>query len=586
MMTGASATVPAQVGSNEVRTACLACRKRKIKCDKKSPCTACSQSGIQCAFITANRVKSRSKVLHHLRRAPIEEQMEMSRNSSGALDTKLLSTSLVYHCVKAFFEQCFPINIIYDLASFNRMVAGFQDSPKKYSLLAALCAVAIYQCTSSEIFESDTGRLTPVQLSHRLLKAAKRARSMTEVTEPDLETVLTSFYLSVACFQQERDLRGWYYLREACTLIQMLGLHCETAYKGDDAQRWRLLYYLMSISERACCIHRNVPVTLDHSIGFPSLDTTDPLQRGFQILNSLFTPFDRVYSSYRDCGTLPYADPDNYVLGLHRAVVEACPPYAYFQNFPKSFPEAMVADLLVNQQWLLIKIYHLALQHSLLTYLPQDADLGLLYPIKVARDLLENLEFLGGESFEVHGHSMLEKFYDIATTLADLIQVVPVPPASPSTPASSHSYHGFGPQDLLQALVKLVSQLRKEHNPYLPMLLDKVHSLITEDSVALQLQQQQQQQQNFHQPQPQLHSRVYSQSPTTSSMSPATKQDAVIDSISPEDDVSVTPDVHPLHQPSQQQMLRSARQGFYDTLGGHFDDLFVMFGTNGSEASV
>ena len=479
------------------RTACLACRKRKIKCDKKYPCTACSQSGIQCGFMLANRTKSRSKILHHLRKAPVEEQIEMSRQTGAGwgtnqLDLKLLSPNLIYHCVKAFFEQCFPINIIYDLTAFNTMVAGYQDSPKKYSLLAALCAVSIYQCTSPEILHTETGDLNVVAMSSRLLRASIKARSFFDyVQEPDLETVLTSFYLSVARFQLARDTKGWFYLRESCSFVQMLGLHREETYKTEffndsvtinpTAQRWRLLYYLMSISERACCIHRNVPVTLDHSIAFPQLDLTDPLQRGFQILNSLFTPFDRIYTGYRDSGHLPYSDPDAYVLGLHRAVTDACPPWAYFKNFPKPFPEAMVADLLVNQQWLLIKIYHLALQHALLTYLPQDADLGLLYPIKVARDLLENLEFLGGESFEVHGHSMLEKFYDIASTLADLIHVVPVPPSSPaisSSGTSAHSFHGFGPQDLLQALIKLVSQLRKEHNPYLPMLMEKVHSLI------------------------------------------------------------------------------------------------------------
>jgi hypothetical protein len=221
------------------------------------------------------------------------------------------------------------------------------------------------------------------------------------------------------------------------------------------------------------------------------MDNSDPEQRGFVILSDLFTPFDRVYSTYRDSGLLPFADPDAYVLNLHRLVLQACPDHTYFVNFPgKPFPPAVISDLLVNKQWLLIKIYHLALSHNLLTYLPPEADLGLLYPIKVARELLDIIELLGGDSFEIHGSSMLEKFYDIASMLADLVQIVPIPPDSPGAELASTSTsgqhghrrslasHGFGPSDLLNALVKLVSQLRREHNPYLPLLMAKVHQCL------------------------------------------------------------------------------------------------------------
>ncbi|ORY78657.1 hypothetical protein BCR37DRAFT_382307, partial [Protomyces lactucae-debilis] len=295
--------------------------------------------------------------------------------------------------------------------------------------------------------------------------------------------------------------------------MQVLGMHLESTYKTmqagpDSIFRWRLLYYLISVSERACSIHRTLPVTLDHSIVFPLMDNSDPEQRGFVILSDLFTPFDRVFSTYRDSGFLPFADPDAYVLNLHRLVTQACPDYTYFIDFPgpKPFPKAIIADLLVNKQWLLIKIYHLAISQSLLTYLPPEADLGLLYPIKVARELLDIIELLGGDSFEIHGGSMLEKFYDIASMLADLVQIVPIPPNSPgaemaqplatpglggasrqeslgdrgqtSVTSQPRTAQGFGPNDLLSALVKLVSQLRKEHNPYLPMLMAKVHQCL------------------------------------------------------------------------------------------------------------
>lgn len=476
------------------KTACLACRKRKIKCDKLYPCTACSQSGIQCGFMTTNRTKSRSKVLQKLRKAPVEEQIEMNRQTvalqqtPSGLDLKLLSPMLLFHCTKAFFALCYPINIIFTVSQFNGMITNYAESARKYSLVAALCAVAVYSCDDPAVFETESSKTTAVYLSARLIRASLHARSMYDyVADLSFESVLRSFYLSIATFQQQEDNKGWYYLRESCTIMQSAGYHKEEIYHtgqiaDDDLYRMRLTYYLISISERANSIHRSLPVTMDHSIAFPLMDTNDPIQRGFTFLHELFAPFDKTYASYRDSGSLDYMqNPDDFVLDLHRRVTVACPPYTFFKSFHKKFPDSMVADLLVTKQWLLIKIYHLTLKYSLLAYLPQQADLGLLYPIKVARELVDIMEHLGGQAFEVHGSSMLEKFYDIATTLADLVSVVPIGSTSPvsytSNTTTSEST-GFGPQDLLQMLVRLVSELRKEHNIYLPRLIDKVHRCI------------------------------------------------------------------------------------------------------------
>jgi hypothetical protein len=38
---------------------CLSCRRRKVRCDRRSPCTQCAKTGIDCAFPSSGRLPTR-----------------------------------------------------------------------------------------------------------------------------------------------------------------------------------------------------------------------------------------------------------------------------------------------------------------------------------------------------------------------------------------------------------------------------------------------------------------------------------------------------------------------------------------------
>ncbi|KAG7126791.1 hypothetical protein HYQ44_000511 [Verticillium longisporum] len=38
---------------------CLTCRRRKVRCDRRSPCSQCAKAGLDCAFPTSGRVPTR-----------------------------------------------------------------------------------------------------------------------------------------------------------------------------------------------------------------------------------------------------------------------------------------------------------------------------------------------------------------------------------------------------------------------------------------------------------------------------------------------------------------------------------------------
>jgi len=84
--------------------------------------------------------------------------------------------------------------------------------------------------------------------------------------------------------------------------------------------------------------------------------------------------------------------------------------------------------------------------------------------------LIQDIQDLSLDSMEVHGIGLIEKLFDIACTLTDVISCVPLEPST----AASRSQDDLRPADYLNQFLKLISQLRGGASRYLPLLLAKV----------------------------------------------------------------------------------------------------------------
>jgi hypothetical protein len=78
-----TATAPRQAAmeaQSSSSRSCVTCRRRKVRCDKKSPCSNCAKAGIDCIFPPPGRAPRKSK------RPPDAELLSRLRRLEGVID--------------------------------------------------------------------------------------------------------------------------------------------------------------------------------------------------------------------------------------------------------------------------------------------------------------------------------------------------------------------------------------------------------------------------------------------------------------------------------------------------------------------
>lgn len=80
------------------------------------------------------------------------------------------------------------------------------------------------------------------------------------------------------------------------------------------------------------------------------------------------------------------------------------------------------ADILVNQQWLLNRLWHLCLSHKLLIPQSGHAALSIYNAVSIAENTLRICQTTPLASIEVHGIGMIEKLYTIVESAIAAIQ--------------------------------------------------------------------------------------------------------------------------------------------------------------------
>lgn len=81
--TNLTATFPRHVGEEPPSSSsrsCVTCRRRKVRCNKRSPCSNCTKAGIDCIFPPPGRAPRKSK------RPPDAELLSRLRRLEGVID--------------------------------------------------------------------------------------------------------------------------------------------------------------------------------------------------------------------------------------------------------------------------------------------------------------------------------------------------------------------------------------------------------------------------------------------------------------------------------------------------------------------
>ncbi|KAF1827297.1 uncharacterized protein K489DRAFT_289958, partial [Dissoconium aciculare CBS 342.82] len=469
------------------KRACDACHRRKVRCigDGSRPCKNCSSAGLTCTYNAIPQKKgpkgSRAKVISELRETQRQSQM-IVKHFPGASspptspiypsNSRLLSAPMITRCVDYFFANLYPTQPILHRQKVGETIGQMETNVEAYCLTYSLCAYMMIQPNMelpAEVFENTPLQPQPsLQLGQTLLREAIRARKAVNYNEePTIWSVVTSFFLFGCYFCLDRQNTAWFHLREATTLAQIMGMHEESNYQMPDiieSSRRRRLYWLLFLTERAYALQQHKPLTLHATINMPTCDE-DPSETtelsGFVHLVNLFRPFDDTFvglwnKSRVGCST-------TWLAQLQQQLSAALPDYL-------NCTESQAVDLRCSQQWLRTMVWQLSISHGFLSSsAAADSSMNFRFPIEISRDLLTAASGFSQASMEVHGIGLIEKLFDIACTLTDVMAVLP---------SEQSCGVALGPRHYLNQLMTLIGNLRGGSDRYLPVLLEKIDGTI------------------------------------------------------------------------------------------------------------
>ncbi|KAH8815955.1 hypothetical protein F5884DRAFT_203560 [Xylogone sp. PMI_703] len=473
--------------STSVKRACDACHRRKVKCDGINPCRNCSSAQLSCTYHAIPQKKgpkgSRAKVISELRET--QRQTTLSSKVANRLNgiasppcsptlapsPGLLTQEMIKECIEFFFANMYPTLPILHRGRLEQQAVYAEQNIDTYCLLTSLCAFMMIQPgmgIPGDPLGLDALPGANLVSGTMLMEETLRVRKGYDHLEsPTLNSLVTSFFLFGCYYGLDMHNKAWFHLREATTLAHILNMQKEETYLQFDqieSSRRRRLYWLLFVTERAYALQRHRPLSLQATISLPTLndDPTDAAAHhlhGFIHLITLFRPFDESFvalwnKTRSDCSPA-------YLSALQKQLSDALPTYL-------NSTENQAADLRTSQQWLRTMVWQLSMQNGYLSSNNEDPTMTFQYPVEISRDLISMTSQFSHQSMEVHGLGLIEKLFDVACSLTDVLSLLP----QNSDPFT------LGPRDYLQQFMTLLSVLRNGDHRFLPLLLQKVHDVL------------------------------------------------------------------------------------------------------------
>jgi hypothetical protein len=398
------------------RVPCDQCRQRRIRCDGMLPCTSCQRAQLGCSreYVRKRRGPKYGggKKIQALRTDQLPSAQENARGGMGRdgfLSAEGLS-QLMELCVRIYVERMYLVIPLFRASDLIQRLKR-PLAPNEYGMLCALCAMVItFMCDRSDyIIQGMEWRL----VAQSLLEKCLATRSTYNFIEDNtVMTLLGSFFMAVSHFELGDSWSSWFYLREAITLAQGLGLDTGSFQDGvdnSDGVFHRRIYNILFVTERSLAISRHKPVLLSHALQ-PLSEMMDEAQPD---VDAGFCQLVRVYSQI-DVGFIDFWRKEN--------TASSTPPWKtsdiqLITDCPL-LPDTQKADILVTQHWLEYVFWKAALRQGLISRQAVIRSRTFQYPEDLALSLLQVLSKLPSEAVELHGLGIVSaRICYVGTTL-------------------------------------------------------------------------------------------------------------------------------------------------------------------------
>ncbi|PNY29042.1 sucrose utilization protein SUC1 [Tolypocladium capitatum] len=467
-----------------IKRACDACHRRKVKCDGVNPCRNCSSAQLSCTYNAIPQKKgpkgSRAKVISELRET--QRQTSLSAKVQNRMNgiacpppgpslgptPGLLTSELVKECAQFFFDNLYPQAPILDRRQFEQQVLYMEQNRDAYCLMTSLCAFIMLQPGMSmppgDPYNLDMVPGANIISSQLLLEETLRVRKGYEYLDSvTLNALATNFFIFGCYYGQEMHEKAWYYLREATTMIHMIGMNKEEYYMQFDAAesaRRRRLFWLFFVTERAYAIQRQRPISLQATVNLPTLGD-DPSDHQTHELNSfillvnLYRPFDDAFTATwsKTKGHLS----SQYLSGLQKQLNDLVQSYIC--------QDANFNDVHTNQQWLKSTVWQLT---GGVANGSRDDSMAFQYPMHVSRELVVNMASQFPVQIDLLGVGLIEKLVEMTSAMTEFL----------SMQSPSRDPFAVGPREHLNQIISMVAMSRNGDHRFLPLLMNKMGEVL------------------------------------------------------------------------------------------------------------
>lgn len=224
-----------------------------------------------------------------------------------------------------------------------------------------------------------------------------------------LATAITSFFISICCFDLEQLQSYDFYLREAIVIAKGQALYLDPLQSASDNienicyQRTLALLYATERSE-VVQRHKSISIFCRPILPTESFDGEDPeILSGLQCIYNLFDLIDDNFMA------LWFAPPSES--GITTEPIEKITfsqnalNIMSFEDTPMT--ETQKADIHVTVQWLRLIFWQGSMKQGLISSSAQDSVFSYEHPISIAKALCDVLNGLPLECILVHGRGLV-----------------------------------------------------------------------------------------------------------------------------------------------------------------------------------
>ncbi|KAJ5823111.1 hypothetical protein N7447_005451 [Penicillium robsamsonii] len=414
---------------SRVPKACDPCNRRKVRCNGQQRCQQCEHLDLLCTYTENRSLRSRK---HSLRRGAVISKYKSANTKTTTL-TPLLSPPLApvasLQLPTSYFESLIPAYMTY-VYPFSPLITDTEvrlsiskmNEREHAAFIYAFTAVTLDLTRSSQVTASSTPPIS-TQITDLMRQSVETQQPLVIGFRPSILRATTSVFIQMCAMSLGHYDLGFFYLREAISMIQMLRIDDKTVNVGlstaERARRQRL-YWQCFIHERFMSIVNFTPAMLPPHTQYPEDDSSVGIgiQQGWtQVIKTfcmLDTSFISLWIGDRTQVTA------SWVERKHRELDDAL-----WEVEVSALSELQQADLVITRQWMRTLLWQMAMSNCLLSSHASCPSLELEMPLRLSSQLRQFLTKISQNTIRMHGSSMISKLLEIINTIADVVIHVP-----------------------------------------------------------------------------------------------------------------------------------------------------------------